>query len=886
MVGIEFIDYLTKLRVSDFLGLEDFADKMNFMYSVLILLLCTTIIAVKQYLLASIACYIPTVPSGKDFEKFLQNFCWVHGTIPILEGEHIPQNYSEWHDADENMRINYYQWVPFMLGLQCILFYVPRVVWQIICYNRTGTDLENLVAVANKASNTIENDRRMLVKHVAGTMAEMLFQHRDYRRGKVADARRKAFKFCGMFIASKRLGTWLIFTYLFIKCIYLANAIGQLYLMQTFLGFNKSMSNFGYEVARYMVNGRDWDETRIFPRVSFCYLEHVRHLGTTNRYVAQCVLPVNMLNEKLYIFLWFWTAIVAVCTAISIPLWIMRLGREKNKVHFIKKFLRLQDIYTAEHKEILRNFISDFLRHDGVFLLRMISMNAGDVVTADVVVEMWDIYKTKYKNRAMLNDIARDIAAQRRQLEEGGETTQRRTPYEKKASALGSDFMNFYQKYQAATLIGIQDWADRMSYLHSTIIFLLCTAIVSAKTYILQPLACHVPTVPSGSDFDSYFNSYCWIHGTTPIRANETIPEDDTAWVELEKERKITYYQWVPFILGLQTIMFYLPHVAWQNVTFNRLGADLTAIVVKAMDALKTSSPENREKMVANVAKRLELLLFAHRDIRRGKRAAIKRRLHAICGIFLVSKRMGTWTVFSYLCIKILYLTNAIGQLYLMKHFLGYDEDMVGFGLTLANSLVSGVKWEESLYFPRVAFCSITIRHLGQKTNRYMGMCALAINMLNEKLYVFLWFWTLAVAITTGVSLINWFLRLAIRRRQTSVIRRYLKLKPLMLEPEKNGGSSPTPSEVLDPSRPDTVERFIKEFLRMDGVFIVQMLNMNAGDVITGEVIRLLWHTWVTKYADKKDFGNDPWIDPDFPEDMDEIDRIKMELADTKEDFE
>ncbi|KAL5107482.1 Innexin unc-9 [Taenia crassiceps] len=322
MVGIEFIDYLTKLHVSDFLGLEDFADKMNFMYSVLILLLCTTIIAVKQYLLASIACYIPTVPSGKDFEKFLQNFCWVHGTIPILEGEHIPQNYSEWHDADENMRINYYQWVPFMLGLQCILFYVPRVVWQIICYNRTGTDLENLIAVANKASNTIEND------------------------------------------------------------------------------------------------------------------QHVRHLGTTNRYVAQCVLPVNMLNEKLYIFLWFWTAIVAVCTAISIPLWILRLGREKSKIHFIKKFLRLQDIYTAEHKEILRNFISDFLRHDGVFLLRMISMNAGDVVTADVVVEMWDIYKTKYKNRAMLNDIARDIVAQRRQLEEGGETTQRRAPYEKKASAV------------------------------------------------------------------------------------------------------------------------------------------------------------------------------------------------------------------------------------------------------------------------------------------------------------------------------------------------------------------------------------------------------------------------------------------------------------------
>uniref|UniRef100_A0A5K3F5W9 Innexin n=1 Tax=Mesocestoides corti TaxID=53468 RepID=A0A5K3F5W9_MESCO len=549
MVGIEFIDYLSKLRVNDFLGVEDFADKMSFMYSVLILLLSTTVIAVKQYLLASIACYIPTVPSGKDFDKFLQNFCWVHGTIPLLEGEHIPQNYSEWHEADQNLRIN---------------------------------------------------------------------------------------------------------------------------------------------------------------------------------------------------------------------------------------------------------------------------------------------------------------------------------------------FMNFYQKYQVATLIGIQDWADRMSYAHSTIIFLLCTAIVSAKTYILSPLACHVPTVPSGSDFDSYFDSYCWVHGTTPIRMNETIPEDDVAWTEFERERKITYYQWVPFILGLQTILFYLPHVAWQNITFNRLGADLTAIIVKAMDALKTTSPSKRETMVANVAKRLELLLFAHRDFRRGKKAALKRRLHAACGIFLVSKRMGTWTVFSYLCIKILYLVNAVGQLYLMKHFLGYGEDMVGFGLTIAHSLVAGIKWRESLFFPRVAFCSVTVRHLGQKTNRYMGMCALAINMLNEKLYVFLWFWTLAVAIATFVSLINWFLRLAVRRRQASVIRKYLKLAPIVDKPEKEGSITPLSlSESLDPGRPDTVERFIHEFLRLDGVFIVHMLTMNAGDVITGEVIRLLWHTWVTKYADKKDFGNDPWIEFEYPEEeeMDEIDKAKMELA-------
>ena len=169
--------------------------------------------------------------------------------------------------------------------------------------------------------------------------------------------------------------------------------------------------------------------------------------------------------------------------------------------------------------------------------------------------------------------------------------------------------------------------------------------------------------------------------------------------------------------------------------------------------------------------------------------------------------------MFSYLCNKFLYLTDAIGQLYLMKNFLGYSEDMVCFGLIMATSLVSRVEWEESLYFSQVA---INVRQMGQKSRRYTGMCALAINMLNKKLCVFLWFWTLAVAISTAVSIINWLLRLAIRRHQASVIRRHLNLTPLMLDSKKSSTDSSTfstPSDVLDPNKSDTVERFIRDFL-------------------------------------------------------------------------
>ncbi|VEL37257.1 unnamed protein product, partial [Protopolystoma xenopodis] len=298
MLGTQFIDTLTRLKVTDYTGVEDFADKLSFLYSVVVLSLCTMIIAVKQYLLAAIACYVPTVPSGSDFDKFLENYCWVHGTIPILAKEMIPQKSEKWAELDKTHRINYYQWVPFMLGLQCILFYLPRVVWQVVCYNRTGTDLEHLVVLSNRASHTSAKERENLIFHVAGSLEAMLFQHRDFRKGRIAEARRHFVQICGPLFASKRLGTWLVFSYFIIKMMYFANSVGQLLLMQRFLGFNDTMGNFGYELAGLMIQGRDWHETRFFPRISYCFIENIRHMGARNSYTAQCVLPVNMLNEK------------------------------------------------------------------------------------------------------------------------------------------------------------------------------------------------------------------------------------------------------------------------------------------------------------------------------------------------------------------------------------------------------------------------------------------------------------------------------------------------------------------------------------------------------------------------------------------------------------
>ena len=63
------------------------------------------------------------------------------------------------------------------------------------------------------------------------------------------------------------------------------------------------------------------------------------------------------------------------------------------------------------------------------------------------------------------------------------------------------------------------------------------------------------------------------------------------------RERKITYYQWVPIILMLQAGMFTIPYALWRMLS-SRSGIDLAAIVGAARSSQALSSHDERQKML------------------------------------------------------------------------------------------------------------------------------------------------------------------------------------------------------------------------------------------------------------------------------------------------
>jgi hypothetical protein len=50
---------------------------------------------------------------------------------------------------------------------------------------------------------------------------------------------------------------------------------------------------------------------RLFPKVTKCTIHTFGPAGSVQTHDALCVLPLNVVNEKIFVILWFWLAFLA-----------------------------------------------------------------------------------------------------------------------------------------------------------------------------------------------------------------------------------------------------------------------------------------------------------------------------------------------------------------------------------------------------------------------------------------------------------------------------------------------------------------------------------------------------------------------------------------------
>ena len=313
-------------------------------------------------------------------------------------------------DANDKKKahLNYYQWVPFILLTQAFLFYSPAFVWQSFG-TKTGFDINTLVKLINNSENLNPEMREKTLRYLAKHMDKALEIQRD-NNSKTFSKFSRLFNriFCFLFF-QKRHGNYLLSVYLFTKVLFILNVFVQFFLLNNFLGNNYKL--YGIEVivnlwksslltssfstnSNQIMTQSEIIESPRFPRVTMCQFQ-VRFLGDNiHEYVVQCALPINLFNEKIFIFIWFWLVYVAFASIYGLILWLWYL-LPWNRVNFLKKYLKTMDRKSKEKfdKKMFRTFDRYYLKQDGVLVLRLIGKNSNQVFMGELMLALWDNFK-------------------------------------------------------------------------------------------------------------------------------------------------------------------------------------------------------------------------------------------------------------------------------------------------------------------------------------------------------------------------------------------------------------------------------------------------------------------------------------------------------------
>jgi hypothetical protein len=112
------------------------------------------------------------------------------------------------------------------------------------------------------------------------------------------------------------------------------------------------------------------------------------------------VKNIQNFNVKVFALLWFWLMFVAIATTLSLVSWMLKFIFWPHQYYFVKRQLRAMEV-GQRSAATLRKFAVTYLRRDGLFILRLICKNAGDLVAAEMLVSLWNVYSSSVATRRL-----------------------------------------------------------------------------------------------------------------------------------------------------------------------------------------------------------------------------------------------------------------------------------------------------------------------------------------------------------------------------------------------------------------------------------------------------------------------------------------------------
>ncbi|XP_041375061.1 innexin unc-9-like [Gigantopelta aegis] len=358
---------------------DDVSDRLNHVWSVCILCVFAILISLTEYVGDPIHCWCPAEFTDSHC-NYTEAICWIKDTYYIPADDMVPWDPNERNETE----VKYYQWVPIILLFLALCFKLPNLFWEAL-NTKTGFNLKKIIFMAEGAQ--IGAKCETSVEALATVFDLTLKTSKRSEYGFLHSCIEKVSSLC-CFCLGRRTGTYLTGLYLGIKLFYIFMTFALLFLLNKFLAMDYIL--YGVEVIDHLVNNNELRESPRFPRVTLCDFE-IRQMQNIQRFTVQCVLSVNLFNEKVFAFLWFWICFVAIVNIYSYLSWLIKLTFPSNRIKYVYKYLMLV------HKGLRKahaegKFTRDYLTTDGVFLLMMLEYNVNEMLVMDLVRHLWSKY--------------------------------------------------------------------------------------------------------------------------------------------------------------------------------------------------------------------------------------------------------------------------------------------------------------------------------------------------------------------------------------------------------------------------------------------------------------------------------------------------------------
>lgn len=172
--------------------------------------------------------------------------------------------------------------------------------------------------------------------------------------------------------------------YIFCEILNFVISVLNIVLLDIFL--NGFWSKYIHALAT--IPNYDWQTwnmmtSRVFPKISKCHMIKYGYSGSTNSLDILCILPLNILNEKIFAFLWVWFILMTVLAFLTLIYRAFLI----ISVRFRWKLIKMQCRFVSSYR--IEVNLSDMSFGDW-FVLYKVGVNINSLLFRDLVQSLYD----------------------------------------------------------------------------------------------------------------------------------------------------------------------------------------------------------------------------------------------------------------------------------------------------------------------------------------------------------------------------------------------------------------------------------------------------------------------------------------------------------------